>query len=87
MNGKTFPESGTLLFNLIEEKLPNENKIIIDMTDVITLPSMFLNVSIGKFIEIYGVEKLKEKIAFAHISTSQMERLKIYIKNVSVLKQ
>lgn len=85
MEGRTFPESGEVLFQMIEEKLPLEDKIIIDMADVISLPSMFLNVSIGKFIEIYGIDLLKKKIAFAHISTSQMERLKVYINNVKGL--
>jgi len=79
MEGRTFPDSGNVLFHLIEEKLQMEDKIILDMTNVVSLPSMFLNVSIGKFIETHGIDALKKKIAFAHISTSQMERLKVYI--------
>jgi hypothetical protein len=84
MEGRSFPDSGDALFQMIEEKLPTEEKIILDMVDVVSLPSMFLNVSIGKFIENHGIELLKKKIAFANISTSQIERLKVYINSFTI---
>lgn len=82
ISGKSFPEAGSLLFNEIESNIPTDNdKIILDLADVSALPSMFLNVSIGKFIEVHGLETLKNKIVFSNISTSQVERLKKYLSS------
>lgn len=49
------------------------------MEGVSSLPSMFLNVSIGKFIDKFGFETLKKKISFAKITKLQAERLTDYI--------
>ncbi len=50
------------------------------MTGVAILPSMFLNMSIGKFIDNYGVDVLKAKISFHKISVSQANRIKDYVQ-------
>lgn len=49
------------------------------MEGVSSLPSMFLNVSIGKFIDEFGFETLKKKISFAKITKLQAELLTDYI--------
>lgn len=82
MTNKSYPEAGKILYDRINEKINDENKIIINLDGVISLPSMFLNVSIGKFIETYGVALLKQKISFAQISSTQAERIKEYIENL-----
>lgn len=46
----------------------SSDKITIDMEGVSSLPSMFLNVSIGKFIDEFGFETLKKKISFTKIT-------------------
>ena len=50
------------------------------MTGVAILPSMFLNMYIGKFIDNYGVDVLKAKISFHKISVSQANRIKDYVQ-------
>lgn len=50
------------------------------MVDVNALPSMFLNTSIGRFIEEHGFDKLKEKVSFSNIGASQAQRIKEYIQ-------
>ena len=50
------------------------------MSDVDLLPSMFLNVSIGKLIDTYGKQKVKETISFTMITRSQASRLKDYFE-------
>ena len=67
MKDKSYPEAGGALFDAIVANLDSE-KIILDMTDVTTMPSMFLNTSLGKFIEVYGVDLLRSKIAFVKIT-------------------
>ena len=83
MANKTYPEAGEILFDMLAEKIKSENKIILDLEGVVSLPSMFLNMSIGIFIETYGVDLLRQKISFAKISTTQAERIKDYINRVS----
>ncbi len=79
LEGKTFPQAGAELYDLLVQKI-DEPKIVLDMTGVAILPSMFLNMSIGKFIDNYGVDVLKAKISFHKISVSQANRIKDYVQ-------
>lgn len=49
------------------------------MEGVTSLPSIFLNVSLGKIIDDYDIEILKKHISFSNITRSQAERLKDYL--------
>lgn len=40
---------------------------------------MFMNVSIGKFIEDYGMDRLKSILAFRNITRVQANRLREYL--------
>lgn len=82
MQGRPYPDSGKDLYAILDRFLSNESKIVLDMQGVISLPSMFLNVSIGKIIEKYGVGAISGKIEFEHISSSQARRLTEYINKV-----
>lgn len=82
MEGKTFPQAGSELYDILVQKM-DEPKIVLDMTGVTILPSMFLNVSIGKFIDNYGLDTLRSKISFHKISVSQAQRIKDYIQKYS----
>ena len=50
LEGKTYPQAGAELYDILVQKM-DEPKIVLDMTGVSILPSMFLNMSIGKFID------------------------------------
>lgn len=86
LENRTYPDAGTIVFSMIEEMLVSEGKIVLDMNGVSALPSMFLNVSIGAFIDKYGVETLKKRIAFANISTVQTQHLKSYLEKYTISK-
>lgn len=83
MKNKTYPESGLALFEIMVDKMKMNDKIVIDLDGVVSMPSMFLNTSIGKFIEQYGVDVLREKVSFSRISSTQADRLKLYINRVA----
>lgn len=83
MQGHDYPDSGALLFDKMMELENVCDKVVLDLDGVISLPSIFLNVSVGKYIMQFGVDALKEKYSFAHISVSQIERLKKYIGTIS----
>ena len=83
MANKTYPEAGMVLYNILADKIRTEDKIILDMEGVVSLPSMFLNTSIGRFIETFGMDLLREKISFAKISATQANRIKEYISRLA----
>lgn len=72
------PEAGTSFYNQLVEILGENDKVVIDMSEVTSLPSIFLNVSIGRIIDVYGMEALK-KLSFTMITKQQALRLKEYI--------
>ena len=84
MKDKTYPEAGDVLYEILVDNINKKDKIVLDMEGVVSLPSMFLNMSIGRFIENYGVDFLRQKISFAKISLTQADRLKDYIDKISV---
>jgi hypothetical protein len=82
LTNKSYPDAGSALYNQIRDKLENEDKIILNLKNVDMLPSMFLNMSIGKIIEDFGVDKLK-KITFTDITQIQAERIRSYVTRFS----
>ena len=82
LEGKTYPQAGSELYDILVQKM-DEPKIVLDMTGVTILPSMFLNVSIGKFIDNYGLDTLRSKVSFHKISVSQAQRIKDYVQKYS----
>ncbi len=80
MQNRTYPEAGYALFVLMDEHMGKKGeKINLDLTGVDVLPSMLLNMSIGKYIEAYGYEELQKRLSFSSITKSQAERIKNYI--------
>lgn len=79
MINRTYPEAGAALYAEFCQYRDSADKIIVDLDGVETLPSMFLNTSIGAYIDNFGKESLKEKISFTKITRSQAERLRDYL--------
>jgi len=76
---EAFPVAGYHIFKEIKESIIAHDKIIIDMIDVLTVPTMFLNTSFGAIIDEFGTLKLKESIGFKNITKSQVERIQKYL--------
>lgn len=79
MQNNTYPEAGYALFLLMEEHMEKGEKINLDLAGVDVLPSMLLNMSIGKYIETYGYKELQKRLSFSSITKSQAERIKDYV--------
>ena len=79
MIGKEFPDSGNDLYCFILDNKDKCERIVIDMEGVSSLPSIFLNVSLGRYIEEFGVDNFR-KLSFTHITKSQAERIRDYVK-------
>jgi len=80
MSNQSLPDAGSKLLDIMMAKLNAGENIILDLGGIPSLPSIFLNTSIGKFIEENGVELLKQKVSFAQITKGQAERLQEYIR-------
>lgn len=78
------PDAGSILFDRINDAFMSKEKVIIDMEDITSLSSVFLNTSIGKVIDVYGISKLKQDVSFSKITRQQAERLKEYLSKVSI---
>lgn len=73
------PEAGNLFYSQVVKGMENSDKVIVDMSDVTALPSVFLNVSIGRLIDEWGLDKLKNNLVFTMITKQQAIRLRDYI--------
>ena len=82
LDGKTYPEAGSILYDKLSPAMKTDTNIILDMQGVDLLPSMFLNVSLGRIITEFGRSNIK-KISFTNISRSQAQRIKDYILKFS----
>lgn len=82
MDNKSYPEAGDALFNILAGN-HSEDKINIDLEGVVALPSIFLNVSIGRYIQEHGINKLRATVSFSKISATQAKRLTEYIQRIS----
>ncbi|MDR3132880.1 MAG: STAS-like domain-containing protein [Prevotellaceae bacterium] len=86
LTNRPYPDAGAILYQQLVDKIDNEDKIILNLKNVDMLPSMFLNMSIGKIIVDFGVDKLK-KITFAEITQIQAEKIKDYVARFSAGRQ
>ena len=78
-SGLNLPDAGSKLYEIMKKHMDNNEKIVIDMTDVTALSSVFLNTSIGKIIDDNGIDFLKSNISFIKITKQQAERLTDYL--------
>lgn len=76
---KAYPDAGEFIFMDIKDSIIAHDKVIIDMSDVLSVPTMFLNMSLGAIIDEFGTQRLKESIGFRNISKSEAERIQKYI--------
>ncbi len=76
---KNLPDAGNVLYEKIKIAIETNDKVIVDMQEVAALPSIFLNMSLGRIIEDFGIEALKGKLSFKNITKTQAERVKDYL--------
>jgi len=87
LNDNSYPEAGSILFDIIKKAIVSSDKAIIDMKDVISIPTMFMNTSFGAILDEFSMEELKSTISFKNISKSQIERIQKYLSDYNQLKQ
>lgn len=78
---KSVVEAGDVLYKIMVNEHSRNDIIIIDLEYVEFFSSSFLNPSIGRFIEEFGLDTLKNKFVFNNITKKQIEFFNKYIKN------
>lgn len=86
LNGRNYPDAGSYLYDQMMAGVDNTDKFIWDLSEVSELPSMFLNVSMGRLIKEKGVDFVKSKISFSNITRSQVDRIVKYVEIMSQSK-
>ena len=82
MKDRTYPESGSVLYNSIAPLLAQGEKVALDLDGVMALPSMFLNASIGLAASEFGADAVRKNVVFYHVSKTQADRLKEYFSRL-----
>lgn len=72
-------DAGDTFYRQLSAAISNKEKIVVDMSAVSAMPSVFLNVSIGRIVEKYGLDTLKKYVSFVMITRQQALRLTEYI--------
>lgn len=73
---KDYSVAGQYLYKSIKEAIANNDRLSVDMDGVTSLPSVFLNVSLGRIIDEEGKDKLKQYVGFVKITKQQALRLR-----------
>lgn len=83
LSGRNFPDAGDYVYNLMLPGADTDDACIWDMQEVSELPSMFLNMSLGRFIKDRGADFVKKKVRFKNINKSQALRIVEYVEKIS----
>lgn len=85
LENHNYVESGAMVFDLAKDVVSKGEIITIDMTNVESVPTNFLNTSLGALMDIYGVEKVKKSFMFKNILKTQVERIIKYFDDYQKL--
>lgn len=78
-NNNNLVDAGECLYKSIKNAVSHQDKLCIDMEGVTSLPSILLNVSLGRVIDEDGKDKLKQSVGFVKITKQQAIRLRDYM--------
>lgn len=81
LKDRTYPEGGTVLYGIAEEAINCGNKILLDMKEVDSIPTLFMNTSFGDLIINHGIKETKSLFIFNNITKSQLERIQKYFND------
>jgi STAS-like domain of unknown function (DUF4325) len=76
-----YVESGNIVFAEAKDIVLKGEVILIDMSQVESVPTNFLNTFIGALIDLYGIERTKKSLRFSNILKSQVERIRKYFND------
>jgi hypothetical protein len=81
LDGRSYPDGGMMLFGIIRDAINSNQTVSIDMEDVDSFPTMFMNTSFGSLIELFGLDITKRALRFQNIKKAQIERIRKYFND------
>ena len=78
-------DAGEVFYRRLVDAISKDEKVVVDMTGVSYIPSVFLNVSVGRILDQFGTGSLKRHMSFAKITKQQAGRLTDYIAKYNFL--
>lgn len=85
LESHNYVESGVIVFDVAKDVVSRDEIIMIDMANVESVPTNFLNTSLGALMDIYGVEKTKKSFRFKNILKTQVDRISKYFNDYQSL--
>lgn len=80
ING-SYPEGGEKLYQLANPLIKDNQFVNIDMNEVESIPTLFMNTSFAKLITDFGKEKVMSTLRFYNISKTQLDRIRKYFNS------
>lgn len=80
------PQAGDIFYNQVMYAESRSEKVVVNMEDVTSLPSIFLNVSIGRIIDGFGIQWVKDHLSFTRITKAQAMRLTDYLSRYKTIQ-
>ena len=80
LQNKDFAAAGNAFYQSIKKAISNNDTLSVDMEGVTSLPSIFLNASLGRIIDEEGKDRLKQSVGFVKITKQQALRLRDYLQ-------
>lgn len=77
-------EQGKIVYNAIISLLNNEEKVVLDFSEIESIITPFLNVSIGKLYESYSSEQLQKLLELANIPSGTSSKFQTVINNAKL---
>lgn len=81
LDGRSYPDGGIMLFGIVRDAINSNQTVSIDMEDVDSFPTMFMNTSFGNLIVLFGIDTTKQALRFQNIKKSQIERIRKYFND------
>ena len=87
LNNNDYANGGTVVYDIAQMAISNNDIIVIDMQNVDSFPTVFMNTSFGKLMDNFGVDRTKKSFRFKNILKTQVERISKYFSDYeSMLK-
>ena len=85
LKDKSYTDCGYDLYAIAEKAIDSGDTVSLDMQDVQSIPTLFMNTSFGDLIEKYGIEETKKIFLFKNINKSLIDRIQSYFDKYQTL--
>jgi hypothetical protein len=85
LNDNDYANGGVAVYNIAQKAILNNDVIVIDMQNVDSVPTVFMNTSFGELMDNYGADRIKKSFKFRNILKTQVERISKYFSDYESL--